>query len=307
MPDAMKFDPKDAKHDGDVPETSSRSGSEEDKKYLRRTPEERKGHMYIRRDVARDGTTTYYYGDGVKAIHHPDKKVANPDYHNSAKEHHENLSRKALKAGKLRRAKAHGRAASGHDLAVSAQGGTPRVKELQKFLKEFAGGTVAVSSDPGVFTTTYGGSGGKKAKKNPKSGPQKLDAFLKRKSLSKMDEGGKGAVEEFAIDIIKSASTSLMDNKKGTVEAKTFTGEAHYGDVSGYIPPADTTEDQKNNTAHRSGTETDVKKQLTLVDLIQAEIESEVSAEADRSVTIELDKLLNQYLDLEDNPEEDVQ
>lgn len=299
----MKFDPKDAKHDGDVPETSSRSGSEEDKKYLRRTPEERKGHMYIRRDVARDGTTTYYYGDGVKAIHHPDKKVANPDYHNSAKEHHENLSRKALKAGKLRRAKAHGSAASGHEFAVSTQGGTPRVKELQKFLKEFAGGTVAVSSDPGVLTTTYGGSGGKKAKKKPKSGPQKLDAFLKRKSLSKMDEVGKGAVEEFAIDIIKSASTSLMDNKKGTVEAKTFTGEAHYGDVSGYIPPADTTEDQKNNTAHRSGTATDVKKEETLFDLIQAEIE----AENDRSAEIELDDLLVKFISQEEDSEEDLQ
>jgi|TARA_B110000914_G_C15478244_1_gene454278 hypothetical protein len=303
MPDAMKFDPKDAKHDGDVPKTSSRPENKGDKKYLRHTPEERKGHLYVRRDVARDGTTTYYYGDGVKAIHHPDNKVAGPDYHNSAKEHHENLSRRALKAGKLRRAKAHGRAASGHDFAVSAQGGTPRVKELQKFLKEFAGGTVAVSSDPGVFTTTYGGSGGKKAKKKSKSGPQKLDAFLQRKSLSKMDSGDEDAVERFAIDIIKSASTSLMDNKKGTVEAKTFTGEAHYGDVSGYIPPADTTEDQKNNTAHRSGTETDVKKEVTLFDLIQAEVE----AEDDRSATVELEKLLDRYIALEENPEVDVQ
>tara|TARA_R110000796_G_scaffold192573_1_gene309219 strand:+ start:693 stop:1604 length:912 start_codon:yes stop_codon:yes gene_type:complete len=303
MPDAMKFDPKDAKHDGDVPETSSRSDNKKDKSYLRNTPEERKGHLYVRRDVARDGTTTYYYGDGVKAIHHPDNKVAGPNYHNSAKEHHEQLSRRALKAGKLRRAKAHGRAASGHDFAVSAQGGTPRVKELKKFLKEFAGGTVAVSSDPGVFTTTYGGSGKKKDKKKSKSGPQKLDAFLQRKSLSKMDSEGKGAVEGFAIDIIKSVSTSLMDNKKGTVEAKTFTGEAHYGDVSGYIPPADTTEDQKNSTSHRAGIETDVKKEVTIFDLIQAEVE----AEDDRSATIELNKLLDNYIDLENNPEEDVQ
>jgi hypothetical protein len=303
MPDAMKFDPKDAKHDGDVPETSSRSDNKKDKSYLRNTPEERKGHLYVRRDVARDGTTTYYYGDGVKAIHHPDNKVAGPNYHNSAKEHHEQLSRRALKAGKLRRAKAHGRAASGHDFAVSAQGGTPRVKELKKFLKEFAGGTVAVSSDPGVFTTTYGGSGKKKDKKKSKSGPQKLDAFLQRKSLSKMDSEGKGAVEGFAIDIIKSVSTSLMDNKKGTLEAKTFTGEAHYGDVSGYIPPADTTEDQKNSTSHRAGIETDVKKEVTIFDLIQAEVE----AEDDRSATIELNNLLDKYIDLENNPEEDVQ
>jgi hypothetical protein len=94
-----------------------------------------------------------------------------------------------------------------------------------------------------------------------------------------------------------------MDNKKGTVEAKTFTGEAHYGDVSGYIPPADTTEDQKNNTAHRSGTETDVKKEVTLFDLIQAEVE----AEDDRSATVELEKLLDRYIALEENPEVDVQ
>lgn len=300
MPDAMKFNPNDAKHDGDVPETSVRPANKNDSKYLRHTPEERKGHMYVRRDVARDGTTTYYYGDGVKAIHHPDNKVAGPGYHNSAKDHHEELSRRALKAGKLRIAKAHGRAASGHDFAITAQGGTPRVKELQKFLKEFAGGTVAVSSDPGVFTTTYGGSDRKKPKEKPKSGPQKLDTFLQRKSLAKMDSVGKDSVERFAIDIIKSASTSLMDNKKGTVEAKTFTGEAHYGDVSGYIPPADTTEDQKNNTAHRAGIETDVKKQITLIDLIQAEME-------DSEATIELNNMLNKYLDLKDNPEVDVQ
>jgi len=290
MPDAMKFDPKDTKHDGDVPETSIRPEDEDHKKYLRTSPEERKGHLYIRRDVARDGTTTYYYGDGVKAIHHPDKKVAGPDYHNRAKEHHEQLSRRALKAGNLRRAKAHGKAASGHDFAVTAQGGTPAVKELQKFLKEFDGGTVAVASDPGVFTTTYSGSKGKKDKKKPKSGPQKLDTFLQRKSLSKMSGESSGIVEDFTIDLIKSVSTSLMDNRKGRVEAKTFKGEPRSSTVGGYIPPADTTEDQKNNTAYRAGIETDVKKQMTLIDLIQAEVE-------DSETTIELDALLNKYLD----------
>ena len=297
MPNSMKFDPKDAQHRGDIPDTSIQPEDEDHKKYLRTTPEERKGHAYIRREIARDGTTTYYYGDGVKAIHHPDKDVAGPDYHNKAKDHHEQMSRRALKAGRLRRAKAHGRAASGHDFAVSSQGGTPAVKELQKFLKEFAGGTVAVASDPGVFTTTYSGSGGKKDKKKSKSGPQKLDSFLQRKSITKMvNDKEERVVEAFAIDIIKSVSTSLMDNKKGKVEAKTFTGEAHYGDVSGYIPPADTTEDQKNNTPHRPGIETDVKKSVTFFDLIQAEIED------DSSDITELDKLLDKYLD-EEPPE----
>ena len=85
MPDSMKFDSKDTKHRGDIPDTSVNPKDEDHKKYLRTTPEERKGHAYIRREIARDGTTTYYYGDGVKAIHHPDREVAGPDYHNRAK------------------------------------------------------------------------------------------------------------------------------------------------------------------------------------------------------------------------------
>ena len=290
MPDAMEFNSKDTRHRGEIPDTSINPKDEDHKKYLRTTPEERKGHAYIKREIARDGTTTYYYGDGVKAIHHPDRKVAGPDYHNRAKAHHQEMSRRALKAGKLRRARAHGRASSGHDFAVSAQGGTPAVKELQKFLKEFAGGTVAVASDPGVFTTTYSGSKGKKDKKKPKSGPQKLDTFLQRKSLSKMSEGSRGVVESFTIDLIKSVSTSLMDNRKGRVEAKTFKGEPRSSTVGGYIPPADTTEDQKNNTAYRAGIETDVKKEVTIFDLIQAEVE-------DSEATIELDAMLNKYLE----------
>jgi len=290
MPDRMKFNSKDTKHRGEIPDTSINPDDEDHKRYLRTTPEERKGHAYIRREIARDGTTTYYYGDGVKAIHHPDRKVAGPEYHNRAKEHHQEMSRRALKAGKLRRARAHGRASSGHDFAVSAQGGTPAVKELQKFMKEFAGGTVAVSSDPGVFTDTFSGRGGKEKKKKHKSGPQKLDVFLNRKSLSKITKGNKGAVEKFAIDIIKSASTTLMDNKKGKVEGKTFTGEAHYGDVAGFIPPQDTTQDQKNNSPHRAGIETDVTKEVTIFDLIQAEIEN-------TEATVELAEMLDKYYD----------
>ena len=198
------------------------------------------------------------------------------------------MSRRALKRGKLKRARAHGMAASGHDFAVSSQGGTPAVKELQKFMKEFAGGTVAVASDPGVFTDTFSGRGGKEKKKKHKSGPQKLDMFLERKSLSKITKGNKGAVEKFAIDIIKSASTTLMDNKKGKVEGKTFDGEVRHADVSGYIPPQFTTEDQKNNSPHRAGTETDVKKEATIFDLIQAEIENEAAI-------TELDGMLEKY------------
>ena len=288
MPDPIKFNAKDTRHRGDIPETSIHPRDEKHKQYLRHTPEERKGHAYIKREVARDGTTTYYYGDGVKAIHHPDRKVAGPGYHNRAKEHHQEMSRRALKRGKLKRARAHGMAASGHDFAVSSQGGTPAVKELQKFMKEFAGGTVAVASDPGVFTETFSGRGGKEKKKKHKSGPQKLDMFLERKSLSKITKGNKGAVEKFAIDIIKSASTTLMDNKKGKVEGKTFDGEVRHADVSGYIPPQFTTEDQKNNSPHRAGTETDVKKEATIFDLIQAEIENEAAI-------TELDGMLEKY------------
>lgn len=298
----MKFNSKDTKHRGEIPDTSINPDDEDHKRYLRTTPEERKGHAYIKREVARDGTTTYYYGDGVKAIHHPDRRVAGPSYHNRAKEHHQEMSRRALKRGKLKRAKAHGRAASGHDFAVSAQGGTPAVKELQKFMKEFAGGTVAVASDPGVFTDTFSGRGGKEKKKKHKSGPQKLDIFLNRKSLSKITKGNKGAVEKFAIDIIKSASTTLMDNKKGKVEGKTFTGEAHYGDVAGFIPPQDTTQDQKNNSPHRAGIETDVTKEVTFFDLIQAEEENE-------EAIVELDSMLDKYYNEEDtgnaNPTEE--
>jgi len=273
----LEFNPKDTRHKGAIPDNKVESNKKSDKKYLNNTPEERKGHSYLKREVALDGTTTYYYGGGVKAIHHPDKEKAGPAYHNSAKVHHEKKSRQALKDGDLKRAKAHGRAASGHDFAITAQGGTPSVQELRKFLKEFSGGTVAVASDPGVFTPTHGGSGGKKKKKEiPATGPQKLDAFLDNKPMKKSSN------IDFAIDIIKSASrskTELMDtNKNGKVEGKVFEGEAHYGDVAGFIPPTDSTEDQRAASVYRGHT-TDVKKELTLFDLIQAEIEEPTELE----------------------------
>lgn len=266
MPKLMEFDPKDTHHKGDLPKTRVESRDRDEKKYLHHTPEERKGHSYKRREVLSDGTTIYYYGDGVKAIHHPDKEVATTDYHNKAKDHHETQSRMALKSGQLRTAKAHGRAASGHDFAITAKGGTPSVKELSKFVKKEAAGTFAVASDPGVFTPTYSGrgTGHSKKKKKPKTGPEKLNTFL-----NKPKKQEQGVVKEFTIQLIKDVSTSLVDkDSQGRMKSKTFTGEAHYGDVSGYIPPAESTEDQKNNTAYRGGTETDVKKSLNLFDLI---------------------------------------
>ena len=124
-----------------------------------------------------------------------------------------------------------------------------------------------------------------------------MDNFLQGKTKINNLIKEEGSVDEFAIDIIKSASTTLMDNRKGNIEAKTFKGEPRSSTVAGYIPPADTTEDQKNNTPHRPGISTDVKMEsvaksaLTLFDLIQAELEE------DSPESIELDNLLDKYYD----------
>ena len=58
-------------------------------------------------------------------------------------------------------------------------------------------GTVAVASDPGVFTPTYGARGPVK-KKNKKSGVAKLDMFLRN-----------GPVQTFAVNLVKEAREEL--------------------------------------------------------------------------------------------------
>ena len=46
-------------------------------------PDQYDNHNYKDREVRPDGSTVYYYENGVKAIHHL-KKSANPEYHRSA-------------------------------------------------------------------------------------------------------------------------------------------------------------------------------------------------------------------------------
>jgi hypothetical protein len=80
-------------------------------------------------------------------------------------------------------------------------------------------GAVAVSSDPGVFTDTYGARKKKvmhrnnkmATKKNQKSGPEKLDDFL-RNSIRSLDD------ESFLIELIQHVGTELRK------EGQTFAG-----------------------------------------------------------------------------------
>ena len=185
-------------------------------KYLPKGDDEgSKGHSYVGKEELSDGTIIYYYGDGVKSIHHPDPQKASRQFHVNAQKVHRNASGKLASVdGGMSRA--HESAAQGHDMAAKAKfpttkgaapktdikrlrrdraiveetqrkigrgtsgtdrayvdqptpprrrtlGGTSEpekmsklVKDFADFTKEFADGTVAVASDPGVFTPTYG-------------------------------------------------------------------------------------------------------------------------------------------------------
>jgi len=276
MPDApeersqpYQLNASDTRHIGKVPlnalnHTEVLKPNSEAGNYLKDTDETKKSHGYIGKEELPDGTIIYYYGDGVKSIHHPDPTKANIKYHANARGVHTEQAQK-LSMVDGNSSKAHVSAAHGHSMAIhskqqqGSEGGgerapseqptlyepdlpdpkpqagasedvqpsTPRIPprrpagsgpvpkdeeklwksalahlshyaEMQKDGGAVSGiGTVAVASDPGVFTPTYGARGPMK-KKNKKSGVAKLDQFLRN-----------GTVEKFAVNLVKEAREEL--------------------------------------------------------------------------------------------------
>jgi len=184
-----KFEAKDAEYKS-IPKTASPKSPNE--------PSEYEDHSYNHRELKPDGTTIYYYDNGVKAIHHP--KKTSSTYHRTAVQHHEKKIDEAVNNEDKKRALSHIKARVGHLLAMKKKASKDDTKssDVEKLYKDFggadsgAGNIVAVASDPGIFTNTYSGTNKKKAKKSEKSeieenkknkkkasGPDKLDKWLK--------------------------------------------------------------------------------------------------------------------------------
>ena len=180
-----KFSPKDGKYKS-IPKSASPKSPNE--------PGEYEDHSYSHRELRPDGSTVYYYENGVKAIHHPKKTGAS--YHRRAADHHSKASGKAADSKKTAEALSHLKARMGHLLAAEKKDADE--SKVEKLYKDFGGADsgasdiVAVASDPGIFTETYSGTNKKKAKKSEKaeieenkknkkkaSGPDKLDKWLK--------------------------------------------------------------------------------------------------------------------------------
>ena len=135
-------------------------------------PDQYENHNYANREVRPDGATVYYYENGVKAIHHP-KTSSNPRYHKSAAKHHLDETSTSINEDEYKKALSHLKALSGHSQALDKFKGEDK-SPVEKLAKEFSG-TVAVASDPAVFTRTYSGNN-----KKGKSGVKKLDDYLKK-------------------------------------------------------------------------------------------------------------------------------
>jgi len=184
MAKKMKFSSKDTKY-SKLPKSAAPKTPNE--------PDEYEDHSYSHREVRPDGSTVYYYENGVKAIHHPKKTGA--DYHRSASKHHSDKAQELIDSKKTQSALSHLRARIGHRIA--AQKKEDKESKVDKLYKDFggadsgAGDIVAVASDPGIFTETYSGTDSKKKKKDTKkeikenekrkkkaSGPDKLDKWL---------------------------------------------------------------------------------------------------------------------------------
>lgn len=111
------------------------------------------------------------------------------------------------------------------------------------------GGTVAVASDPGVFTPTYGGSSKrrlgmqpskKKKKKHKKdkyktSGVTKLDRFLRGEKINQISNSKSVSVQKFAEwlvdDVRKALRPENRDNTGGVGVNEPPTNETHRGKV----------------------------------------------------------------------------
>jgi hypothetical protein len=182
---AKKFKAKDSKY-SKIPTSANPKSPNE--------PGEYQDHSYSNRELRPDGSTVYYYDNGVKAIHHP--KKTGSTYHRRAADHHSKQSNRAADSKKTAEALSHLKARMGHLLAAKEK--EEGKSKVEKLYKDFggadsgAGDVVAVASDPGIFTETYSGTDKKKSKKNKKdeveenkknkkkaSGPDKLDKWLK--------------------------------------------------------------------------------------------------------------------------------
>ena len=153
-------------------------------------PDQYDNHNYADREVRPDGATVYYYENGVKAIHHP-KATSNPRYHKSAAKHHLDETSTSINEDEYKKALSHLKALSGHSQALDSfkeKDKTP----VEKLAKEFAG-TVAVASDPAVFTRTYSGNN-----KKGKSGVKKLDDYLKKATTKQITKLINDVREEFS-------------------------------------------------------------------------------------------------------------
>jgi len=192
---AKKFKAKDSTY-SKLPSSASPKSPNE--------PGEYKDHSYSNREVRPDGSTVYYYDNGVKAIHHP--KNTGTKYHRRAAEHHSKESTKAASSKDTAKALSHLKARMGHLLASKKDGEKDDDSRVAKLYKDFggadsgAGDIVAVASDPGIFTETYSGTNTKKKKKSEKaeiednkknkkkaSGPDKLDKWLKDTEEKSLD------------------------------------------------------------------------------------------------------------------------
>jgi len=191
-----KFSVKDSKYSA-LPKSAAPKSPNE--------PDQYEDHSYNHREVKPDGTTVYYYDNGVKAIHHP--KKTGKEYHRSAMKHHGEEAQKFTDSKENDRALSHLKARIGHRLALQSKQ-DEKESSVEKLYKDFggadsgAGNIVAVASDPGIFTETYSGTNTKKKKSTKKeieenkekkkkaSGPDKLDKWLadtEEKSLNLFD------------------------------------------------------------------------------------------------------------------------
>ena len=80
-------------------------------------PDQYANHNYENREVRPDGSTVYYYENGVKAIHYP-KPDSTPRYHKDAAKHHAKESETAIDSKKYNEALAHLKALTAHSQAL---------------------------------------------------------------------------------------------------------------------------------------------------------------------------------------------
>ena len=324
-------------------------------KYLPKGDDEgSKGHSYVGKEELSDGTIIYYYGDGVKSIHHPDPQKASRQFHVNAQKVHRNASGKLASVdGGMSRA--HESAAQGHDMAAKAkfptakgaapktdikrlrrdraiveetqrkigqgtsgadrayadQSETPRrrrlggtsepekmsklVKDFADFTKEFADGTVAVASDPGVFTPTYGSGPAKK--KSKRSGVEKLDNFLGRgrgKVTKASDASVSTTVANFATSVVKEAGRGLklLDVRKGDTIKKS---NAFVGGFDSSVPMRDTKPNLPKQATPAKAQQPKQEDKLGRPKVIQAQMDESLGIQNEKTEEEDFEKFYEMF------------